>query len=81
MSSPTFCKYLLHFFQKTEKQIIPDHTNHALFQLTGTLRNLANEETMCETFINSKTVPELSQTMDLFSSDLDIISNISRTLR
>ncbi|GJQ70464.1 hypothetical protein Trydic_g22876 [Trypoxylus dichotomus] len=41
---------------KIDKSSIPEQTNHALFQLTGALRNLASDE------------------------NLDIISNISRTL-
>ncbi|KAK9693613.1 hypothetical protein QE152_g34085 [Popillia japonica] len=65
---------------KIEKSIIPEQTNHALFQLTGALRNLASDESMYEVFVQSQAITQLCQTMDLFTSDLDIVSNISRTL-
>jgi hypothetical protein len=60
---------------------MPEQTNHALFQLTGALRNIVSEETVFETFISCGAVQQLCQTVDLFSADLDIISNISRILR
>ncbi|RZB39285.1 armadillo repeat-containing protein 2 [Asbolus verrucosus] len=63
---------------KVDKSQMPEQTNHALFQLTGALRNIVSEEAIYDTFISGGAIPQLCQTMDLFSSDLDIISNISR---
>ncbi|KAK4879012.1 hypothetical protein RN001_007158 [Aquatica leii] len=63
-----------------EKIPIPEHTEHALFQLTGALRNLAADESIYEDFISTETIFQLCRTLDLFSSNLDIVSNISRTL-
>lgn len=57
---------------------MPEQTNHALFQLTGALRNIVSEENIYETFISCGAIQQLCQTIDLFSSDLDIVSNISR---
>ncbi|XP_028133893.2 armadillo repeat-containing protein 2 [Diabrotica virgifera virgifera] len=65
---------------KTEKSIMPDQTNHALYQLTGALRNLVSEENIYESFVECGTIPQLCQTLEIFSSDLDIVANISRTL-
>ncbi|KAF2880199.1 hypothetical protein ILUMI_26000 [Ignelater luminosus] len=65
---------------KLEKIQIPEQTDHALFQLTGALRNLASDEDIYNDFVSTETVYQLCQTMDLFSSNLDIVSNISRTL-
>lgn len=61
-----------------EKLQIPEQTNHALFQLTGALRNVASDEDIYENFVTSQAIPELCLTMDIFTTDLDIISNISR---
>ncbi|XP_063220147.1 armadillo repeat-containing protein 2 isoform X2 [Bacillus rossius redtenbacheri] len=64
---------------RQESASIPEQTNHALFQLTGALRNVAGEENMLLNFIETGTVAELCTSLDLFSSDLDVVSNISRT--
>lgn len=64
-----------------EKQQIPEHAEHALFQLTAAVRNLASEESIYGDFISSGAIYQLCQTVDLFSSNLDIVSNISRILR
>lgn len=60
---------------------MPQHTNHAIFQLTGALRNLISEESNFEIFISSAAIHQLCQSLELFSADLDIVSNISRILR
>lgn len=60
---------------------MPQHTNHAVFQLTGALRNLISEESNYEIFISSGAVQQLCQGLELFTADLDIVSNISRILR
>uniref|UniRef100_A0A1Y1L9N7 Armadillo repeat-containing domain-containing protein n=2 Tax=Photinus pyralis TaxID=7054 RepID=A0A1Y1L9N7_PHOPY len=65
---------------RQEKVHIPEHTEHALFQLTGGLRNLAADESVYDEFISTDTVFQLCTTLELFSSNLDIVSNISRTL-
>ncbi|XP_021923025.1 armadillo repeat-containing protein 2 isoform X2 [Zootermopsis nevadensis] len=65
---------------RAEGSHIPEQTSHALFQLTGALRNVAGEEEMFPKFVSTGAVNELCKAMDFFSSDLDVISNISRTL-
>lgn len=60
---------------------MPEQTNHALFQMTGALRNLVSEELVYDTFISCGTITQICQTLEIFSSDLDIVTNISRTLR
>lgn len=60
---------------------VPEQTSHALFQLTGTLRNVAGEDDMFSSFVATGAVFELCRAMELFASDLDVISNVSRTLR
>ncbi|KAJ9581373.1 hypothetical protein L9F63_023449 [Diploptera punctata] len=65
---------------RVEGSRIPEQTSHALFQLTGALRNVAGEEEMFPHFVSTGAVVELCKAMELFSSDLDVISNISRTL-
>lgn len=71
----------MNYFQRKETLTIPEQTNHALYQMTGALRNLAAEEKMFDKFIDCGVVAELCQTMEFFHSDIDIISNIARTLR
>lgn len=74
--------YSVHFsLQRVEGSRIPEQTSHALFQLTGALRNVAGEEEIFPQFVSTGAVNELCRAMELFSSDLDVISNISRTLR
>jgi hypothetical protein len=67
--------------QRVEGCRIPEQSSHALFQLTGALRNVAGEEEIFPQFVSTGAVNELCRSMELFSSDLDVISNISRTLR
>ncbi|KAG8225019.1 hypothetical protein J437_LFUL006030, partial [Ladona fulva] len=61
---------------------ISEQTSHALFQLTGALRNVAGEEEdpFPNAFVSSGVIKELCSTIQIFSCDLDIISNVSRTL-
>lgn len=66
---------------KREKSSIPEPTNHVLYQLTGALRNLASEETMYDNFVNCGVITELCQLLELFHSDIDVVSNITRNLR
>ncbi|CAH2004339.1 unnamed protein product [Acanthoscelides obtectus] len=65
---------------KSEKSTMPEQTTHVLFQLTAALRNLVSEELVYDTFISFGTIPQLCQTLELFFSDVDIVTNISRTL-
>ncbi|GLH08473.1 Uncharacterized protein GBIM_13701, partial [Gryllus bimaculatus] len=65
---------------RSEGSRIPEQTSHALFQLTGALRNVAGEEDIFPQFVSTGAVSELCRAMELFSSDLDVISNVSRTL-
>ncbi|KAL3283552.1 hypothetical protein HHI36_006691 [Cryptolaemus montrouzieri] len=65
---------------RIDKIGMTDQTSHALFQLTAALRNLASEDTIYERFNTSGVTSELCVTLDVFSSDSDVISNISRTL-
>ncbi|XP_049839067.1 armadillo repeat-containing protein 2 isoform X1 [Schistocerca gregaria] len=65
---------------KSDSSRLPEQTSHALFQLTGALRNVAGEETMFPQFVSTGAINALCKVMDLFSSDLDVISNASRTL-
>lgn len=68
-------------FQRLDLMSIPEQTSHAMFQLTGALRNIASEETTFPQFVTIKAIKELCRAMELFSADLDLICNISRTLR
>lgn len=68
-------------FQRLEFVAIPEQTSHALFQLTGALRNIASEDGLFPQFASGGAVFELCRSMQLFSADLDLISNIARTLR
>ncbi|XP_071455226.1 armadillo repeat-containing protein 2 [Hetaerina americana] len=67
---------------KMDGGVISEQTSHALFQLTGALRNVAGEEEepFPEAFVTSGVINELCSTIYLFSCDLDIVSNVSRTL-
>ncbi|CAH1117951.1 unnamed protein product [Phaedon cochleariae] len=65
---------------KLEKTSMPEQTNHALFQLTGALRNLISEEHVYDTFISCGAIAQLCQTLETFAFDPDVIANISRTL-
>ncbi|CAH1402753.1 unnamed protein product [Nezara viridula] len=59
---------------------IPEQTSHGMFQLTGALRNVASEETTSRHFVHTGAIGELCTSMELFSADLDLISNIARTI-
>ncbi|KAF7271472.1 hypothetical protein GWI33_015641 [Rhynchophorus ferrugineus] len=65
---------------RTDKTQIPKQTNHVLFQLTGALRNLVSEEQVYDNFISCGTIAELCQALSEFYGDVDIVTNISRTL-
>ena len=51
-------------------------------QLTGTMRNVAGDGLFVEDFvINSGGIHVLCKLLKLFSTDMDIISNVARILR
>lgn len=60
---------------------IPEQTSHAMFQLTGALRNVASEEITWQHFVETGATVQLCTSMELFSADLDLISNVARTIR
>lgn len=64
-----------------EKSHHLEQAKHVLFQLTAALRNLVSEEHIYETLISCGAITELCQTLVIFSSDMEIVGNISRTLR
>lgn len=68
-------------YQRLDLLPIPEQTSHGMFQLTGALRNVASEETTCRHFVHTGAIAELCTSMELFSADLDLISNIARTIR
>ncbi|KAK9511340.1 hypothetical protein O3M35_000009 [Rhynocoris fuscipes] len=59
---------------------IPEQTSHAMFQLTGALRNVASEDITWQYFVETGAIAQLCKTMELFSADLDLISNVARTI-
>lgn len=67
--------------QKTEGSNFPEQTSHVLFQLTGCLRNVANDETTHSKFVTSGTLNALCKTSKLFISDIDLIVNAARVMR
>lgn len=67
--------------QRSEGGRLPEQTSHAVFQLTGALRNIAGEETTFSMLVSNGAVSQLCQSMELFSTDLDLVTNIARTFR
>uniref|UniRef100_A0A146LPT6 Armadillo repeat-containing protein 2 n=3 Tax=Lygus hesperus TaxID=30085 RepID=A0A146LPT6_LYGHE len=59
---------------------LPEQTSHAMFQLTGALRNVASEELTLPHFVDTGAIGQLCTTMELFCADLDLVSNIARTI-
>ncbi|XP_034238749.1 armadillo repeat-containing protein 2 isoform X2 [Thrips palmi] len=64
---------------RSEGGRLPEQTSHAIFQLTGALRNIAGEETTFPMLVANGAVSQLCQSMELFSTDLDLVTNIART--
>ncbi|XP_014251201.1 armadillo repeat-containing protein 2 [Cimex lectularius] len=65
---------------RLELLAIPEQTSHAMFQLTGTLRNVASEEITLSHFVKTGAIGQLCTSMELFSADLDLVSNLARTI-
>ncbi|KAE8751573.1 hypothetical protein FOCC_FOCC001820 [Frankliniella occidentalis] len=64
---------------RSEGGRLPEQTSHAIFQLTGALRNIAGEESTFPMLEANGAVCQLCISMELFSSDLDLVTNIART--
>ena len=67
--------------QKLESKRVSEQTGHALYQLTGVLRNLANVEATLARLVSSGATAQISSVLALFSADMDVISNVARILR
>ncbi|KAK3926675.1 Armadillo repeat-containing protein 2 [Frankliniella fusca] len=64
---------------RSEGGRIPEQTSHAIFQLTGALRNIAGEESTFPMLEANGAVCQLCISMEFFSCDLDLVTNIART--
>ncbi len=64
-----------------EGSYFPEQTSHVLFQLTGCLRNVANNERTHPEFVTSGTLTAICKTIRLFSADIDLVVNVARILR
>lgn len=60
---------------------MPETALQALFQLTGTLRHVAGDASALPAFITTGALTQLCRSLQLFSGDPDLMSNIARTLR
>ncbi|CAG9791339.1 unnamed protein product [Diatraea saccharalis] len=58
---------------------VSDQSTHALYQLTGALRNLAGEEKEAQTFVVSGALSELVAAL-LHHTDRDVLTNVARCL-
>lgn len=67
--------------ERTERHILPETINHVLYQLTGTLRNVVNDRRFYAELLSSGGLTIMYRTLELFSRDIDIVTNISRIFR
>lgn len=67
--------------ERTERQILPETINHILYQLTGALRNVVNDRKHYAELLSSGGLTTMYRTLELFSGDIDVVTNISRILR
>lgn len=67
--------------ERTEHQLLPETVNHVLYQLTGTLRNVVNDRKYYTELLSSGGLTTVYRTLELFSGDIDVVTNISRILR
>ena len=65
---------------KAERRI-PEETSHVLFQLTGVVRNLVNDMATQRELAALGGIRQICRCLELFIADLDVVCNISRTLR
>ncbi|KAF0289180.1 Armadillo repeat-containing protein 2 [Amphibalanus amphitrite] len=66
--------------KKLESKRVSEQTGHALYQLTGVLRNLANVDSTLPRLVSSGATAQISGVLALFSADMDVISNVARIL-
>lgn len=67
--------------ERTERQVLPETVNHVLYQLTGTLRNVVNDRQFYVELLSSGGLVTIYRALELFSGDIDVVTNISRILR
>jgi hypothetical protein len=67
--------------ERTERQILPETINHVLYQLTGTLRNIVNDRKFYDQLLFSGGLKTMYRSLELFSGDIDVVTNIARTFR
>jgi len=67
--------------ERTERQVLPETINHVLYQLTGTLRNVVNDKKFYVELLSSGGLVTIYRALELFSGDIDVVTNISRILR
>jgi len=67
--------------ERTERQLLPETVNHALYQLTGTLRNVVNDRKFYPELLSSGGLITVCRCLELFSGDVDVVTNVSRILR
>ncbi|XP_022182760.1 armadillo repeat-containing protein 2 isoform X1 [Myzus persicae] len=66
--------------ERTERQVLPETINHVLYQLTGTLRNVVNDRKFYVELLSSGGLVTIYRALELFSGDIDVVTNISRIL-
>lgn len=67
--------------ERTERHVLPETVNHVLYQLTGTLRNVVNDRRFYAELLSSGGLTTMYRTLELFSRDIDVVTNISRIFR
>ncbi|XP_050524362.1 armadillo repeat-containing protein 2 isoform X2 [Daktulosphaira vitifoliae] len=82
MSNGCLPLMLLHLkminLERTERPKLPESITHVLFQLTGALRNVINNSAFYPELISSGGLATIYRNLELFSDDIDVITNISR---
>ena len=65
----------------SNKESFKSEAGHALVQLTATLRNLADLSSTRHKFLSLNLIEELVSILKYFSSDSELMLNVSRILR
>ncbi|XP_076064878.1 armadillo repeat-containing protein 2 isoform X2 [Oratosquilla oratoria] len=65
---------------KEDNGIVPEQTTYALFQLTGTLRNVSSSERTFPLLLVTTAVPQVCSLLHHFAHDQDVTSNVVRIL-
>lgn len=85
MSNGCLPLMLLHLkminLERAERPKLPETVNHVLFQLTGALRNVVNDDKFYSDLLASGGLATVYRTLELFSGDVDVVTNISRIIR